>query len=400
MMGLRSALRDIRDSAPDIALIPLFVLSYLVPRTDRLSVYGYANGTSFTDNTKYQFLHAARNLPNHRAVWLTRDDAVLRELRSAGYEAHRFRSTKGIYLTLRARVVFVTHTRRDVPWWATGGADIVRLGHGVPFKKYGRADPGYRDRKPGLKRMGYELIVGNYTYSIATSERYAEYVAEAAGLAESSVSVTGLPRMDMPAVDATDRLMYCDREQQGVLQDELSDSQLVFYFPTWRDGDADSVPDGIDFAELDRVLQETDSYLLMRPHINTDRWSIGAQNLDRVEILDGGDDFYPLFEEVDLFVTDYSSLFHDSVYYDLPVLFFAHDLPEYTERREFFFEYRSVPGEIVETPAEFHERLTHVLRDLDGYADRYEDDMAKWRDRTFDFHCGGNCERVADRFLR
>lgn len=399
VMVPRTDLADIRESAVDIALIPIFVLSYLVPRSDELSVYGYSNGTSFTDNSKYQFIHSAANLPDHRAVWLTRTEAVAAELRAAGYEVHRYRSVRGVYLTLRAGVVFVTHTRRDVPWWATGGADVVRLGHGIPFKKYGRADPGYRDRKRGVKRVGYELIVGNYTHTIATSELYAGYVAEATGLPESAVHVTGLPRMDMPSVSGEERLLYCDRERHRTLQEELSDSQVVFYFPTWRDGDADPVPDGVDFEELDAVLRETDSYLLVRPHINTEHWTVAVTDLDRVELLDDGYDFYPLFEHVDLFVTDYSSLFHDSVYYDVPVLFFAHDLPEYTDRREFFFEYQSVPGAIAGTSEEFHDSLRSILHDLDAYADRYEDDMAEWRETTFEHRDGGNSQRVSERFL-
>lgn len=399
VMLFRTGLSDVWGSAVDVALVPIFVLSYLVPRSDRISVYGYSNGSSFTDNSKYQFLYTAGDVADHRAVWLTRDASVLAELRSAGHEVHRFRSVRGVLLTLRAGVVFVTHTRRDVPWWATGGADVVRLGHGIPFKKYGRADPGYRDRKRGLKRVGYELLVANYTHSIATSERYAEYVAAATGLAESAVHVTGIPRMDMPTLEEDERLLYADRRRERTLAEEYTDSQVVFYFPTWRDGDADPVPDDVDFEELDAVLRATDSYLLLRPHINTDDRIVDADELDRVEFLDGGSDFYPLFEHVDLFVTDYSSLFHDSVFYDVPVLFFAHDLQEYTERRAFFFEYRSVPGEIARTSGEFHDSLAAILRDLDRYADRVDEDMEAWREATFAFRNGGNSERVSERFL-
>lgn len=398
-MVARNTAANISKTIVDIVLIPIFVLSYLAPRSDGISVYGYSNGTSFTDNSKYQFVHASRNESGHRAVWLSRNERVVDELRSAGYEAHRFHSLAGVYLTLRAGVVFVTHTRRDVPWWVTGGADVVRLGHGIPFKKYGRADPGYRDRKPGPKRIGYELIVANYTYTIATSERYADYVSEASGLEESAVHVTGLPRNDMPHLEEVDRLLYCDRSLYRRLADR-ADEQVIFYFPTYRDGDAQPIPDEVDFERLDAVLREVDSRLLVRPHINTGPVSIDLGELERIEVLDDGTDFYPLLEHVDLFVTDYSSLFHDSVFYDVPVLFFAHDLSAYTERRAFFFEYDEVPGDVVVSADEFHERLATTLEDLEGYAEAYADDMEEWREATFDYHDDDNCERVARRFLR
>lgn len=399
-MVARTTLADISRYVVDIALLPIFVLSYLVPRSDDVSVYGYSNGTSFTDNSKYLFMHAARAERDHRPVWLTRDDRVVAELDSMGLEVHRFQSVTGIYLTLRAGVVFVTHTRRDVPWYVTGGADVVRLGHGIPFKKFGRANPDYRDRKSGLKRIGYELIVANYTHSIATSEKYAAFVAEATDLPDPKVHVTGLPRMDMPHVNEDERLLHCDRELYRTLGTDRADSQVVLYFPTWRDGGADPIPDGVDFERLDAVLAETDSYLLVRPHSNTGEWSVDVDDLDRVHVLDSGYDFYPLFEHVDLFITDYSSLFHDSVFYDGPVLFFAHDLATYTDVVAFFFDYRSVPGEVTRTTDGFHDRLEAILRDPDGYADSYEAAMEEWRETTFDHRNGGNCERVASRFLR
>lgn len=383
----------------DIALIPFFVLSYVVPRSSRISVYGYSNGRSFTDNSKYQYLHGCREQPGHRPVWLTREDAVIEELRSRGYEAYRFHSPTGIYLTLRAEVVFVTHSRRDVPWWATGGATVVRLGHGIPFKRYAQADPGYRSRKGSLKRIGYELTVARYTSSIATSDVFAPYVAEATGLDRRDVIVTGLPRIDMPHVPEDERQLYCDRDIIRRLRTDLSESHVVFYFPTLRDDDSSPVPADLDLDVLDETLAETDSYLLTRPHDGSTGWDLDTEGLERVIELDTSFDFYPLFEYVDLFVTDYSSLFHDSVYYDTPVLFFAHDLPRYTETRGFFFEYESVPGDVVTSSAAFLERIRDVLQDVEEYERSYEDDLDEWRTRTFEYRDGDNCERVARTFL-
>lgn len=398
-MNVGTRLGVISKTVLDTVLISVFVLSYLSPRSERLAVFGYSNGSSFTDNSKYQFLYSNRDEPDLRSVWLTRDESIVEELRSKGYEVHRFRSWRGIYLTLRAGVVFITHSRRDVPWWATGGADVVRLGHGIPFKKFGRADPGYRDRKGDVKRIGYELLVGNYTHSIATSDEFAPYVAEATGLDETEVHVTGLPRMDMPDVPDEDRDLYCDDDLLRTLRTDLSESTIVFYFPTWRDGDFGPVPEELDLEALDATLRETDSYLLTRPHPNTSGWDLDAAELERVVTLDMDSDFYPVFEHVDLFVTDYSSLFHDSVYYGVPVVFFAHDLSTYTDKREFFFEYESVPGDVVTSSDAFLDRIGDILEDPDVYERRYEDELEAWRNETFEYLDGHNCERVSRTFV-
>lgn len=382
----------------DLLLTPVFVLSYLFPRSDRIAVFGYSNGSSFTDNSKYQYIHSIRNEPDVRPVWLTRNESVVMELRSNGHEVHRFRSWRGVYLTLRAGFVFVTHSRRDVPWYVTGGADVVRFGHGVPFKKYGRANPGFSDRKGRVKSIGHELTVGNFSYSIATSDEYVPYVAEATGLAEDAVHVTGLPRMDMPELPDEDRYLYCERGLLRTLQTEHADSHIVFYFPTWREGNDGPVPEELDVEALDTMLTKTDSYLLTRPHPNSTEWALDASELERVIELDMDSDFYPVFEHVDLFITDYSSLFHDSVFYETPVVFFAHDLSTFTERRELFFEYESVPGDVVTSPEEFNERLRGILEDLDGYERRYEDELATWRHDTFAYQDARNCERVSHTF--
>jgi len=102
-------------------------------------------------------------------------------------------------------------------------------------------------------------------------------------------------------------------------------------------------------------------------------------------------DIYPALRDVDVLVTDYSSVFSDFLPLDRPMLIYPYDLEWFvSEDRELYFDYREdTPGPVVRNPAEFPGRLIETI-ETDGaaYADRRE----AVRQELFD-HVDGNASK-------
>ncbi|MFT4284635.1 MAG: CDP-glycerol glycerophosphotransferase family protein, partial [Protaetiibacter sp.] len=125
-------------NARKLLRLPLYALgalaALLVPRSARLWVFGCGIGLGEGALPLYR-LARERLDERTRLVWLASTDAELAEARSRGLDAVAKRSWRGFWLTLRARVVVVTHGFGDVNRYATAGAFVVQLWHGIPLKK-------------------------------------------------------------------------------------------------------------------------------------------------------------------------------------------------------------------------------------------------------------------------
>ncbi|GMA91996.1 hypothetical protein GCM10025869_25250 [Homoserinibacter gongjuensis] len=125
-------------NARKLLRLPLYALgaiaALLVPRTSKLWAFGCGIGLGEGALPLYRI--ARERLDDEvRLVWLASTDAELGEARSRGLDAVAKHSWRGFWLTLRARVLVVTHGYGDVNRYATAGAFVVQLWHGIPLKK-------------------------------------------------------------------------------------------------------------------------------------------------------------------------------------------------------------------------------------------------------------------------
>ncbi|WP_440771849.1 CDP-glycerol glycerophosphotransferase family protein [Natronorubrum sp. DTA28] len=372
-------------------MFPVYLLSFLAPRNRKLWIYGYRQGTSFTDNSKHLYLHTSQNEDDIRSVFMAKDQGLVEELRSAGYEAYTFSSFKGIYLVMRSGNIFITHSRKDVPWWCTGGATIIRLGHGIPFKKFGWAHTNETNKWGLIEFLARKHIFMGHDYSIATSKEYRNLVAEATDLSEDKVWITGLPRMDMFGEVTDNTELWTDREFLNWLEEE--DFNTVFlYFPTWRSKTgAGPFPNKNTLMSIDKQLME-DELLIVRNHPSSEK--LDDNQYENIVSAPSNKDFYPILKHIDIMITDYSSLFYDALYEEIPIIFYPHDFSRYMENREFYFKYNSVPGKIVEED-------TRLLKGIEVIKEKVGENRTpqenRWMSRTFDYNDYNNCSRVVEK---
>ena len=259
----------------------------------------------------------------------------------------------GLWALARCGVLLLTNsTSMDMALaWEGGGFSaprpwlrrrvVVNLWHGIPLKRlFALANPeqrehGDRNRFRRRERRHYDGLV-------ASSPVDAHAMAAIFHpLPPSQVWVTGLPRNDFLRMDEAD-LPACLRAELLRVRTLRDGRRLVLYAPTYRDASV-ARERGYRFSDIEvhrlkRLLVRHDAVLGVRGHYLAN----APSPFDRVRHLDGRifelehDAFHeiaPILRESAAVVTDYSSVYIDAMYLELPVVSFAWDMDHYREHQ-------------------------------------------------------------------
>lgn len=396
-----------------LARAPLYALgalvAVLVPRSPRRWVF--ASGIGLGEGALALHDHTREVDPERHLTWLASSDAELAEARARGMRALPKRGPRGLWATLRAGVVVVTHGFGDVNRFGVSGARVVQLWHGIPLKRL-HLDTGATTRLPligSLPGVG-RLMTGLYRRAAAqialfavASELVAARIRSAFALPASRVIVTGDPRDDVllagtPGSRREAARTLVSRALVGAGGTALpDDGPVALYAPTWRDGAVDAaIPTADEWRSIADWADRTGATLLIRSHpLGAGSYAEGAASSPRIRLL-GRDvltDVTSALPALDVLVTDYSSIAFDAAIAEVPSVFFAPDLANYLATRGLYQPYREFAGgEAATTWAETLQRLDAVLV---GPARATAFSHAAWlRDEVVDHRDGRATERV------
>ncbi len=386
-----------RGNARKLLSAPLYafgrIASIVVRRHDELWVFASGSGVGEGALELYRFARAAD--PALKTVWLARDRKELADARQQGLNAALRSSWRGFRLTLKARVIVVTHGLGDANRFGVHGAFLVQLWHGIPLKKIQLDSPAtFRGVAPRILRALYRRSASTIGVIPAASETSAERLRTAFGVPASRVVVTGDPRDDVLYRDAG-----AARAQLEIEIGEVGADRVILFAPTWRDGDPDPVvPTTAEWADIAAFLDESASVLVVRPHPHsvgdyaTEHAAAGAAGAARIRMLPARvrGDINPILPAVDLLVTDFSSIAFDFALLRRPIAFLAPDADQYAATRGLYEPYRDFSGgNEVRTWAALLSQLRDAptLKRLAAHAAQLADTHQRFRD-------GRNTERV------
>jgi CDP-glycerol glycerophosphotransferase (TagB/SpsB family) len=386
---------------------PLYLFSMLVPRTRRLWVFGAWYGKRYSDNSRYLFEYVRREHPDIRAVWLSRDFAIVRDLRASDHEAYLANSWMGFWLSCRAGLAVLASSVSDVNHIGAAGARHLQLWHGTPLKKIKRDDDLNEAERGGtVRRVAARawrrvapFLVERYDMTVAPSLEVQRRMCSAFGLEPARAPITGWPRSDAvlaatpPSVPLVERLA----KRAGAPR------RLVCYAPTFRN-DRTLLPEfwaTLDPAKLSHVLERHDAVFVVKLHyVDRDALATRFTTSDRVVLANDEEvpDLTALLPHIDVLVTDYSSVYIDYLLLDRPILFAPFDLERYVATERGLYE--SYDGA---TPGPKSKDWPQLIRDLDcalqGF-DPHRMERQALRRRFSAFVDDRNCERVMCEALR
>lgn len=359
--------------------IIILIISFFIPKTDKIFIVGGWFGKRFADNSKYFYLYADRNkdeLKIKKVVWITRSNEVLKELKAQGYSVYKPWSLYSIWYHLRAKVHLIDQSVFDINPFLSVRSIRVNLWHGFPLKKIGTYSKNRGNVKLFTNSKLIKKIIHYSTpglwgkhYLLATSKFSAEILGKAFGVPNDRVIISGYPRNYEPIVDKPIKYIS-QNERECFIKIKDAKKQgcyIIGYFPTFRDRNKTLVFGTQKYDELQELFE---CFSKMNIKI-VGKFHFADKNNDFADIhnqesfvsLPSDADVYTFLSEIDILITDYSSICFDYLLWGKPIIFFPYDLEYYRDDdRGLIFDYEEfTPGPKVYNVKELIELLSNGI---------------------------------------
>ena len=355
-------------------LLPVYWLSFLVPRERSLWLFGSTFGKRFADNPKYLYLYVSQHRKELgiRPVWISHNREIVSMLSNKGYESYYYHSFKGIWMALRGKVYIFDNYSKDINFWQSGGAIKVNLWHGIPLKRIQADNCFDRFRHPKNFWGKWRNFPRNLSdekphhYVLATSGFIKPLFASA--FRTKNVIVSGYPRNDSMFPGCIVNL-YIETEQMFLkkIQHKIHSKgmRMVYYMPTFRKSEIKFF-DVVDIDSLNNFLEKNNLLLCIKLHPKSElQKKFKDIENNNIFVISADTDPYVFIHDSSILVTDYSSIYFDYLLSGKPVVFFCYDLEEYLrDERKMYFDYQEyTPGKKAFTFKELEEALLETLGD-------------------------------------
>lgn len=326
-------------------LVPVYGLSFLMPRDKKLWLFGSTFGRRFADNPRYLFLYVSQHkdslsVSGIRPVWISHNKHIVSFLNENGYESYYYHSLKGIWLALRAGVYIYDNYSKDINFWQSGGAFKFNLWHGTGNKKINHDNihdavrhpkNAWEKSKTWLRRLSDEKPTD---YILTTSDAMKPHFASAFAVCEDYVVVAGYPRNDMLFPYEESGIWPVFTKEEQALLDKIAEYRqqgyrIAAYMPTFRQSESKF----FDVMNLDRFngfLVSDKTIMLAKLHVKSKlKNEFEAFDYSNIISVNQDIDTYTFLKEADLLITDYSSVYTDYMLLNRPVIAFDYDYVDY-----------------------------------------------------------------------
>lgn len=324
------------------------------------NVWGFSvhhiKSNQFIENARAVF-EEVKSDQSIKKIIFTRDSTIDFFIENAiNYEIINLKSIKGLIKILQCKVLFVTHSlsmdyslRFDkskfvVLKYNMNDRVVVNLWHGIPIKKlYALWNPLVKQRLDRVKFRQYErrkyagLICSSDvdSYAMATMFHPIKY---------EQVWATGLPRNDF-LLNEYQKLPKYLQLQIDLIKHIKNGRKLITYAPTYRQTSAVSDASYYQFnheeiENLKKLLIKHNAIFGFRMHyFRNDKNLFNIEDyIDNEYIYDLGHkiipEISPVIRESDIVISDYSSVFIESIYIDKPVFAFTYDFENYRDNQD------------------------------------------------------------------
>jgi CDP-glycerol glycerophosphotransferase len=359
-----------------------------------------------SDSSDVTFSRHDASFETREVVFLTDQPSVRFALKAAGCRTGPLSGMSGWWQLLRCGTVVVDSTDWSYRgrFTALRGARVVQLWHGVPLKRIELlVAKQIADNLSPLGRLAfwtYRALIGRHRrvdFLVSTSA-FVAHEAMMSCFNAQQWPATGYPRNDV-LLDENLRhhpLMLIgmdDQAGQAVREARSRGCRVLLYAPTFRKHFVDPFSSGaLNLAALERFAEAHDLLILVKLHPLMRQPADCGMVGRNIVFVSPDSDIYPLMGDVDLLVTDYSSIYFDFLLLDRPIVYYCQDLNDYIkDDRGFIFDYDAMtPGPKVQTQTDMESVLTGILQGEDDWHERRE----RVRNLVFDYTDGSAVDRL------
>jgi CDP-glycerol glycerophosphotransferase (TagB/SpsB family) len=361
----------------------ILMLDYIWPKDKRILIFGSSMGLYASGNAKalFDYITGIPDSPFRCYFFLRKAGSDPRHCSFVPF------NIKTLLLFLRAKTVIITHGLYDIGRFhnCSNRKKVIQLWHG----HFGPKSDGYSSKElRGVHLLDLEKTAKKTTWFLVCSRMDAYRRAYSNVLHPRQILPLGYPRND---------ILLSDSQYRTKLRDLLSNlpvfEKVLLYAPTWRSYAKTEFFPFPDFnaESLEDTLRKQKAILLLRPHINE---SILMKESERIRNLDFQkcNEINDILKDVDVVITDYSSITADFLLLDRPIIYIPYDIQEFESRVGFCyknFEFWN-PGETVSTFVEFINAIEDALQGRD----RYSEQRKMVNQFANEYQTANSCERI------
>lgn len=323
----------------------------------------------------------------------------LKDIKGIDFQFLMFSSAKGHYnienikrffeLYTTSRVVIVDDYFRMlniVP--KKDDVKLFQLWHACgAFKTFGFTRIG-KDGGPRQWAKNHRM----YDYAVVSSKNIAKHYAEGFGIPDSCVLPSGVPRTDIFCDSG-----YKEKTRAAFFEKypQLKNKKIILFAPTFRGKGQMSAyypTDKFNPNEICSALGDEYAIIIKLHPFCKEKYKIEEKYKNRIIDLSNADELNDLLFVTDLLITDYSSVVFEASLLDIPMLFYAFDLDEYIENRDFYYDFKEfIPGKTVF----LQDELIKAVQSNDFESEKVE----KFKHKFFDDIDGQSSQRVANKII-
>ncbi len=371
-----------------IDVLVLFVLSYIVPKSKDILVFG--NGQSaFKGNPKYLFLFLKQHSA-YKCYYFSRKRKVLKQFCANGYDAVDARSFRAKFLLLRAAFIFVDGSWGDVSRdQFVGRFPVVNLWHGDPIKCI-----GYADKHSVLHKKTLAWRIVRKVFDFQTSHTLF-FVTKCYYLRDKMQQAFRTKRVEVLGYPANDVFFDKNIDVASLRTSFGGSAKKVFlYVPTFREANARFQPFSDSFLEdLNAWLGQENFCFLIKAHPMERFFTVN--DYSHVKNITGKvEDVQELLCMSDVLISDYSGALLDFTLQERPVIIYNFDQEDYVRKsRELFVDIeQDLPGPFCRNETE----LLSAMQSIDHifHAAPYREKYAKYNNQFNTYKDGHAAKRV------
>ncbi len=361
---MKQLFKDIMHAFKGVLFLPHWWAQRLHKRDPYLWTFGAWDGQRYSDNSRALFEYILTHYPHIKPVWMTHSQEVVKLLQQKGLPVALCNSKEGIRIQKKAGYFFATKGYADADARYMNGIRYINLWHGMPLKKIGNDEQLFLRKNTLFKRfktlcrrciVPWEFIQGP---TISSAPFFTPFLQSAFGLSLSDIWETGLPRIDKFHNTDTENLILA-------LNSHFHNPLKVLYMPTHRDTEHSTFNPfrkaGFDEKLFQQLLEEKNIIFLYKGHFY-DSFVCNNKISERLLTITDNDydDLYTFIKDIDILVTDYSSIYFDFLYLHKPVILFPFDEQEYiAHSRPFYFDYNLMGAKKVYSWAELAQAISN-----------------------------------------
>ena len=368
----------------------LKIFNSLVPKSKKKILF--ISRPDYADNAKHMYDYFVKNNPEKKQLsWLIYDKYAYDILKEKGLNnIYYLKTVRGVFEYLRSKYIITSSSSL----WQVKSLFQKQfdLWHGIPLKTIlCMEDMSCKTSSPAV----------NVDMRFATSSLTKALLAASFNFSAKDIKITGQPR--------TDCLFETNNELYDFLKIENDKySKIVLYMPTYRSGYKDK-NDGTsiqgnnvfrfeyyDHLEFSKFLKQENILFLFKLHPYEEALYRNVIEGDNIKLISHEAlikeklDIHELLNNIDILITDYSSVYFDYLLLDKQLIFIPTDKEIYENKRGFNLE----PYEFW-TPGEKVYRQ-ETLEDALVASDKHEDTRKVICNIMHTYQDTNACDRVYD----